>query len=379
MRKVWLVVVASLLSGCASDDPGGDADDPTGVAPGFLTPFSAEATPLRFTAGDFEGNLTGEATYSITGQCIMIGGGCTDGEEVFDLSEIIPANAPVELTAKVHGAQASLEFVDASAIGVESGALGDFDGQSTNFAALVTRADSGKVLLHVYNPGGFEFPPNPAPTATWEAHSVVRADRLVAGIPAGIKLKPGDTLNLTSENVEEALLIAPDGSLTRDQTAPFTLMANSSAGTYIVMMQGADSTAVTGPEGATMVAMRLMQMFGDVQALTSGSAATWSFTPESRPLAVGVHLTEVPTADQFAVALVMTQYEIKVTAPGGVDLIHVTSTCNPTCGFSLIASGFMYGFSTEYLDERLQPGQYDVSVTYTGNGMQAQSWALVIV
>lgn len=376
MRKA-LVVVAVLLAGCASEDPTTDEAPLTEAAPAVAL---AAPTPLRFASGDYEGALQDTATFTATEQCFfdceLLG-----GEQVFDLSDIVPAQAPVELTVTVNGARASMSFEDASALGAQGGEMGEFDGQATGFGVIVTRGESGKVLLHVYNPGGiFSFPPNTAPSASWEARSVVRADRLVAGVPAAVPLKPGQTLNLTGESVEEAILIAPDGQATRDSTAPFSLMANGTAGEYIVLMLGQDSTGVTGPE-VEMLAKRIVIVREDPQPLASGGANTWSFRPPSRPLLVGLEIESVPLEGTpfpfFSAGSTMTQFEATITTPGNAVVLEASEDCQPfVCGF--VFGGFSWGFASEYLDERLEAGDYEASVTYTGNGMQAIAWSLVI-
>lgn len=378
MRKALVLVAALLLSGCASDDP---VDDPTPVAQaGGTVPFaSVPQDPLRFASGDFEGGLADTATFSITEQCFF---DCelAGGEQVFDLSAIVPPQAPVELTVSVFGARASMTFEDATALGAGDGDFGDFDGQATVFGIVVTRAEAGKVLLHVYNPGGFGLPPNAAPTADWEARSVVRADRLVAGVPAAIELQPGESLNLTGSDVEEALLIAPDGTMTRDQAAPFQVTANGTAGTYILLMGGSGSTQVLGP-AVPMSAKRMTTVQDEPRALASGSETSWTFTPDGVPLDVGLTLHSAPApVDPFgggfpSMTAFSTGWQLSLTAPGNVVLIQEDdSFCSPFCG-----GGFRYTTSTEFLDERLRPGEYQVSVTYTGNEGQAFAWATVIV
>lgn len=373
MRKGWVLVAAVLLSGCASEDPSAMAAAADDLAAAG-TPFLPAPTPLRFASGDYEGTMTGEATFSIAQQCILLGNSCAGGEEVFDLTEIVPAEAPVELIVDVHGARASLEFVDASFLGEPEG---EWDGQATRFANIVVRGEGGKVLLHVYNPGGFEFPPNPAPTASFDAASVVRADRLVADVPAALRMTPGQSINLTSEDVEEALFIDPAGAIERRTEGPFTFTANGTAGDYTILMIGQGSTAITGP-ATELVARRIAMVQGDPQPLTSGSETTWSFTTDTRPLLVGVEVRSGPTAGTpFPVGSMMTQLEARLTGPGNVVFIDESMQCMPSCGFFL--GGFSWGYGTEYLDERLQAGQYDVSVTYTGNGMQGAAWYMALV
>lgn len=373
MRKALVLVAMVLLSGCAAEEPS-SAATVAGDLQSVASPFQAEPTPLRFASGDYNGTMSGESTFSIAEQCVFfLQDSCGGGEEIFDLSKIIPAEAPVELVVNVHGARASLEFIDASYQGDNEA---EFQGQGTSFANIVVRGASGKVLLHVYNPGGFGFPPNPAPEASFDANAVVRSDRLVANVPASLKMLPGQTINLTNEDVQEGILIAPDGSVTRDSVAPITLMANGTAGIYTVLMTGQGSTAVTGPD-VPLIARRISFVTGEPQPLGSGTATTWSFTPESLPLQVGLRLEPMRTADLFPMGTTMTQYEATVMGPGNVYFVDEAETCTPTCSF-VLGGGDTYGFSSGWLDERLQAGAYDVSVMYTGNNMQAASWYIVL-
>lgn len=369
-----MLVALVFLSGCTTDDPAASATDSFATAAVDAAPFLAKATPLRFASGHYNGTLHGEATFSIAEQCILLQDGCGGGEEVFDLSSIVPADAPVELVVDVQGARASMEFIDASYIGESEG---EFQGQGTSFANIVVRGASGQVLLHVYNPGGFGFPPNPAPTASFDANSVVRADRLVADVPASLHMRPGQSINLTSEDVEEAVFIAPDGAVERRTAAPFTFTANGTAGDYTILMVGQGSTAVTGPD-TELKARRMTMLQSEPQALASGSATMWSLATEGRPLLVGLWIESVPApaAGFFSVGSTMTQFEATLTGPGNVVFVDETMQCTPFCGFAF--GGFTWGFSGDYLDERLQQGSYDATVTYTGNGMQGISWALVL-
>ena len=373
MRKALVLVALVFLSGCTTDDPVASTDS-LATAAVDAAPFLVQATPLRFASGDYNGTLHGEATFSIAEQCIILQDGCAGGEEIFDLSAIVPAEAPVELVVDVHGARASMEFIDASYIG-ESEA--EFQGQGTSFANIVVRGQSGQVLLHVYNPGGFGFPPNPSPTASFDANSVVRSDRLVADVPASLRMLPGQTINLTSEDVEEAVFIGPDGSAERLTEAPFTFTANGTAGDYTILMVGQGSTAVTGPD-TELKARRMAMVQSEPEPLASGSSTTWSLATESRPLLVGLWIESVPApaAGFFSAGSTMTQFEASLTGPGNVAFIDETGQCTPVCGFAI--GSFSWGYSSAYLDERLLQGSYDATVTYTGNGVQGVSWALVL-
>lgn len=369
MWKVALVLVALMLAGCASDPAPADDAAPTTAGSASAAPFLAAPEPLRFAAGNYEGNMTGEATFSITDQAIV---GVSPGVVTFDLSDIIPADAPVELVVNVEGARADLEFIDASSIGGDN----EFNGQGTNFAALVVRGSTGQVLLHIYNPGGFSIPPQTNPTASFAAQSVIRPDVVSPYMPVALQLAVGQSVNVTGTDIDEVLILSPTGTFVRDQAEPFEFTANDTAGTYVVVVSGDDAVRLYGPN-TTLVAKRIASLEEEPRPLTSGTATTWTFDAPSRPLLVGVELSTIPNAGFFGVGSAMTQYELSVTAPGNVGVLQASDTCTPLCSFGLVGFSF-FTFTTDYLDEGLVAGTYDVSVTYTGNNMQASSWALVI-
>lgn len=372
------LVTGLLLSGCASD---GDADtsltttvagDDAGI------PYVQERTPLRFATDDYEGNLTGQADFAIQEPCVFIGNAddCGAGERRIDLTPIVPPNAPVELVVKVYRANADLVFDEAFALGTDQEGYGEFDGQTSTFAPIVVRGDAGKVTLRVFNPGGFGPPPEPNPSVTYVATSVVRAGLLVPGVPATMRLQPGETLNLTSNAIDDVLLIAPDGTQARDDAAPFELTANGTAGDYTVLLRGREATPVYGPN-VTMTARRLARVEDDARTLAPGTT-DWVFPVAGIPVQVGMILRSAPPeAPVFAGSPTsfVTEFSLSITAPSGVVVLEATNDdfCGPFCG-----GGFEFTTYSAYLDEQLRAGDYAVSVTYSGNQVVAQTFATVI-
>lgn len=376
-----LAIVALLLAGCSDPAPGGDdgvADG--GDADGNVAATQATDVPLGFAGGDFAGNLTGTSTFAITSQCAF---DCpNDAQDIIDLTPIIPANAPVELIVTVFGANCAITYEDTYAIGVEDGQRGEFDGQVATFAGVFIRAETGKVELHVYNPGGFGVPPEPAPTADWTAASLVRADRLVPGVPAAVTLQPGQSLNVTGSSIDEAILFAPDGLVTRDAVAPFQVNATA-AGEHTLLMLGGEASPVRGPAGATLSARRLALLEGPPQDVQSGAPTTWAFDAPSRPLLAGLGLRYKETAGGFAAAPTTTQYDLSLSTPGGVEVARDGQTCAPVCQFFLLSSNGDDFFDilafSDFLDERLTAGAYQATAQATGTPMQGVAFALVIL
>lgn len=381
MRRLLAIAFLATLavSGCASKGSDG-ATTPAVAGAAAAAPYAVQAVPIRFAVGDSENNLTGDSHFTITSQAVTLTPGA--GEDDVDLTSIVPANAPVEMTVKVYGARAAMRFTDASVIGAPADGFGDYDGTSTNFGIIVTRADAGQVILRVFNPGGFSsVPPEPNPSAHWEASSVVRAGLLVPGVPAALPLNSGDQLNVSGSGVEAVLLIAPDGAITRDATDPFQVVANGTAGEYVLLVDGAAAT-VAGPN-VTMQAKRIVYAESEAHALTTGTPATWSFT-STAPLQVGIEIRDAPTVptplgDGLTVGTYLLAYDVRVTAPGNVDVLQETSQCQGLCTFSPVSSGLVYGFASEFLDEHLRAGDYAVSVQVDGNGLEAVSWTITIL
>lgn len=361
MWKPALIVVALLVAGCADETPTAAPDAPSGAP--AAAPFLAKQAPMQFASGAFEDNMTGEATYSITDQAIL---GVNDGEVIFDLTPIIPAEAPVEMTITLD-ANANLEFIEATATGDTS--------FGTDFAFIVVRAPAGQVLLHVYNPGGF-FPPNPAPTATFNARAVVRPDAVNPGIPVIVKLGGSDVVNVTGEDIDQVLVLDPQGTVQRIEAAPFMVAANGTAGDYTLLVMGEQPVQLLGPD-TTLRAKRLVVLEEAPHALTSGAETTWSVAIEGRPLAAVLVLEEVPTTPFFGVATAITAYDVEVLAPDQTPVIAQDNACQPACGMSLLG-GLSIWLASEELDPALTAGSYQVSVTYTGNNLQAYTLFLVI-
>lgn len=318
---------------------------------------------MRFASGAHEDNLTGQATYSIADQAIL---GINPGEVVFDLTSIIPAEAPVEMTITLD-ANANLEFIDATATGDT-----DF---GTDFAFIVVRAPTGQVLLHVYNPGGF-FPPNPAPTATFNARAVVRPDFVNPGIPVVVALGAADTVNVTGEGIDQLLVLDPHGNAQRITTAPYSMSTNGTAGEYTLLVSGEQPVQFQGPD-APLRAKRLVTVVEEPHALTSGTETTWSVAIAGRPLVAELVLEQVQTTPFFGVATLVTAYEVQVLAPDQTPVIAAQHACQPMCGLSVLG-GMSIGFRSEPFDPALDPGSYQVAVTYTGNNLQAYTSFVVI-
>lgn len=372
MRALALLTLATLLlAGCTTKGPSLDDAaaatfdaDPSG-------PGTEPASVVRFASGDSEGSLAGVADFGPGDACAGPGACAGAAVQSFDLTSIIPADAPVELTVGLPGnAKGELRYQDASPVSSST----ESSGQRTDMTAVLSRAAAGTVTLAISHaafaePAGGQVP--------WTAHAVVRAALLVPGMPASLPLQPGDVLDVTADGVDDAILIAPDGTAVRDGTRPFLLRADGAAGTYVLLVHGDGAIAVRGPD-VTMAARRLALVEGPPHALTSGGATTWTLTEGRRPLAVGLHLGPVPNPGNVVLDDVATSYDYSVTSPGGAVVVQGQAQCGGLCGFQ-VGGTFDYGNGTAFLDERLAAGDYTYSASCTGNGLQASDWALLVL
>lgn len=372
-RLLAALLLASLLAGCAGQDAATDPASPEALTGAAAVLETAEPQPLRFASGDYEGDLSGSETFSATDRCIVDCSGAA--VRTIDLTPIVPADAPVELVVDLDGpVYGYLETTDTGIVRQEQSS-----GTTFSLSALLSRAASGTVLLHFYKTGLVSLPPGDV-AVSWTAHSAVRAGVLVPYIPASLPLQPGDRLNLTGFGVEEAVLIAPDGGITRVTEAPFELTANGTAGQYILLMGGDEASEVLGPD-VPMTARRLEHVAEDVHALNGNGDTMWAFTPPGIPLLVGISIRSADSpVDPFGggmrdLSAFTTGWSFAVTGPGNVEVLREDeSFCQPLCG-----GGFQYATSTDYLQEQVRPGEYQYRVTYAGNGGAAYGFALVIV
>lgn len=368
MRAAWALAIAFVLSGCAAENsPSEPLGEESGTDP--LTTLLAPESPIRFASGDYEAIYNDEATFAVTDGCFFDCNG--NAVQAFDLTPYMPADAPVELSITIQGDGsifAYMESVDADSVYYDQ----DDDGQVTTISALMVRSPSGTVTLHVAA-RLFQFPPSETRVATIEVRSVVRAGVLVPYMPAAIELAAGDSINFTGLDVDGVVLLAPDGTLVRDETAPFTVSANGTSGTYFAIVQGDGPAQVFGPN-TTMLAKRITYVETEPYDLSSGQA-NFDFTPEGRPLWVGfgIQSQENPAAGDWSAAAFVSSYDVTITAPGGQAVVEASDNCGSPCDFTVI--GYMYeGYSSNYIDESLVPGTYSVAITAQGAGIEAIAW-----
>lgn len=323
---------------------------------------------IHFASGDFEATATFEATFQATDACLPVCVG--NAVQDFDLTPLVPPNAPVELTAKLASTGAGtgifLELQDVDQLEASG------DPGSSGLSALLVRGESGSVTLRVLQ--FIQFPPQPEPqTARVEVRSTVRAALLVPGIPASLRLTPLDALEVKGDGLRQLAILDPAGVMVRTLVAPFafTVPADAPAGLFTILVDADETVRVSGPD-VTMAARRVQTVAGEPRTLALGEPTTWSFDALGQPLAIGLIVESEPgptgrsSAGNFVAGFTAT-----VTTPGNVQILDIQESCaSPGCYIPL--GTFTYSFRTPLLDERLDPGAYTVSITVdSGNGIQA--------
>jgi hypothetical protein len=377
MRSVLVVVLFLLLAGCASPKEPTDSTD-GGKNPAAAALASPAPVPLRFAAGNFEALNTFKKTFQPTDICTFQCNGA--GIQRIDLTPFIPANAPVEIsvtTTSDGSVDARLDYKDAQP--VRQSRTGGQGGADV-ISALVTRADSGAVELILQREFGFR---GATPVdANVEVRSVVRADVLAAGVPAAVNLAPGAVINFTGEDVDQAVLLLPNGEILRDVVAPFSFtVPNGTSGESVLMVVGGDANVV-GPN-VTMTAKRVAMTVGSLHPVQNGAPTKWDFSTEKTPLLVGVAFARTQGVSFISVAA-LGPYSIKVTAPGNVPVIERSSNCNGiplSCANTLFFAGSTSpAFSSQFLGEYLKAGTYSVEIAaQQATGYSAYEYVLNVI
>lgn len=362
-------VVAFLLAGCAA------GEEPRGQTPQEGTAGTTAAGPapaiLRFASGDHEGNLTFEAAFSSLDACFVT---CTaTAEQSFDLTSIIPEQAPVELAVVIDGTDgamaADLVLEDASAPRQSV----TYQGDQVQLAATLVRGPAGRVSLHLMH--FLPLSPSADPVdVRIEARAVVRSDQLLPRIPAQAELRAGDSLAIAGSNVTQALLLGPNGFAQRLAAGAgnLTLPDGAPAGTYTLLLEGG-SAVVTGPN-TTLTARRTEAVFGDYHPVAAGSPTQWQFEAATVPLQVGV---VVRSRDESQSPPWSGPLAARVAAPDGAIVAQGENDCaGPLC----YGGGFSFTFVSPFLHESLAAGIYGATAEMeTGDSVEAAGFYVTVL
>lgn len=382
MRWTLGAVALLLLAGCASDPPAASVADPIdGAAPldgpdeGNLT-----LTPLRFAGEDREASLPIEMTFAATDQCLLGFTACP--YQRVDLTPLIPVDVPVELSVtlqvntNVQGGVTGSEEVSFVMYSVEE------NQDRLRFDVLLVRSAAGVVelVLGALVPSMDQLQSGGLITGT--AHTIARADVVPAYVPVAVPLGPGDVVEARGGGLEQLVVFPPAGDAIRVTTAPFQveLPADAADGQYFLFAVADEAVRMSGPN-ATLVAHRLVHLWGDPVDVPMAQETTWPLEIPGFPLMVGLEIqSKRNVPDCCGVASYMGPRHVTVTTPANVEVVAEDVDCLPFMGCPLNPIGTSSnGYYTEFLDEHLVPGTYTASVLIDqANNMQAYAWALYI-
>jgi hypothetical protein len=383
MHRALPLAIAVLLAGC-SGDPGpaagapGPADDLSAAAD---APLNATQAQLLFAAEAQEQTLAQDGTIALGESCLPFGGvvPCT-GQRIVDLTAIVPADVPVQVTLSMDDdagpggfVEVYLRFENAAATTY----LEDDEDDGGDLVAVIVMQAGGRVEAVVQ-----QFFPSLAPPAEvkfhLEARTVVRPDVVPTFLPVAVDLQAGETVLAAGDDLEDLVVIPPGGTALH-HLGPYVYNATSS-GRHVVIASGQGDTRLYGPPGTTLKALLVQLHQGEPHPVTSGEEVAWSFTLEGIPLYVGLLVETADQAQGFAVAPFHGNHELTMTH-AGFDVLQASEAgCVASCGFSLVGSGATDHAVSDYLDEHIGPGSYEVTARFeTANGMQLREFAAYVL
>ena len=378
-----LAAATLLLSGCASPKPPSAADlageetkGPTGDAVGSDTlPLMA----MRFAGGGHEADLPLELAWAAGEACPLTDSLCPQALRRVDLTPILAAEVPVELSLTLTGDgnyDLWLETEGATLLQL----VEDYDAGTYRLDASLVRASSGTVGLavHYYLPSVLSAA---GAILVGGAHAVSRDEVVPPFVPVAIELGPGDVVYASGAGISQFVLFDPDGEPLRSVQEPFELRIPDDypAGTYVAIADAEEAVRLLGPDRTLSARQLVFDQTAPVD-LAPGAPSSWSMPVPGHALVLGVVVGSKPTVDGSAVAAFPGNFDVKLTSPANVDVVAERQECLVfvSCGMALLGY-FTFGYSTDLLDEHLVPGQYAVSVTTDGGrDMQAWSWALYV-
>lgn len=370
MRLLLAVpVLLLLLSGCSSpQDAPADASVVDPDAP-FVSPSEAGATlpRLRFAAADYEQTTTYDGSFEMQG-CIFIQP-CDGWQVRFDLTSQVPADAPVELSAAMTVGSSS-ECVNSNLEVVDT-AIQRLNAQQEQLAATLVRQPSGTVTL-VLSACGIETltPNSPAIPVSAQVRTVVRPDVLPAYMPVALELKPGDrivAMGASSGDIEDLVVIPPGQAPVHLLDDPsFNVTEGMPAGTYVVLVKGADAM-LHGPN-VTLTLVPIQHFIGEPRTVTSGQTLSWTTAPPGIAAYAGlVYQTGEPGNAGSDLAINYNGNFRLSILQGGTELAaydrdSCTGVCNLHMGGSFTSTG------TAWFPEEMGLGDLEFKVEDTMSG-----------
>lgn len=387
MRPLVLVVLALVFAGC-SGSPQADAPEDAGSPAGGVGSGSGPAgepgnatadvpRPLRFSGEEAEKTAAFDGSFPIGEGCFP-GAPCT-AQRLFDLTPIVASEVPVQTSLQLtsDAGPGAFVFVD---LRLDQAMVSSYEYNeeaTSDLVAVVVLMPGGKVEAAVTM-----FFPSVLPPAEvkfhLEARTVVRPSAFPTGLPVALELGPGQALRAAGDQLEDFVVIPPGGKATH-HLGPFVYNATA-AGRHVVVATGQGDVQVFGPVGTALKPLLVEVQEGAPHAITGGQDLTWEFTIEGIPLYVGLFIETADQAQGFAVAPFHGNYEVSMTHNGAEVLAASETGCVASCGFSLLGSGIMDHQVSDYLDEHLGPGAYQVSARFeAANGMQVREMYAYVV
>jgi hypothetical protein len=337
---------------------------------------------MRFAGGDREATLPVQVDFGPADACFLQDlGVCPQARKTVDLTPVIPADAPVELSITLKGnGNYNFDFATTDATLLRSDE--NYQSGTILLDATLVRSGSGTVTLVV----DFEFASVDAAAQgaglKGTAHSVARADVVPPFVPVAVDLRPNDTLATFGGSVQQLVVFPPGGlPALRDLTVPFnvTIPADAPAGTYLVMVAGDDATTLFGPD-APLKAHLLAFVQGPPTDLAPNGETAWDFTLDGQPVEAGVLIESKDAAPGVGGPVLLGSHSVTLTSPQNVDVLGGAggSTCLATCGFTALGRE-SWAYGSPFLEEHLVPGAYHATVKADASqGLAGSTWAVLI-
>lgn len=361
------LVVASVLlvslAGCASPAP--DIADASG------TPLSGAAAvgggpaagAMHFGAADFNETSIYAGDFPLPNACTPLQD-CPEQVQRFDLTQQVPADAPVELTATVTSddfLQAYLEVEETSIVRMSSQA-----GASNQIAATLVRAQAGTVSLVVEHHSNLNGDPTAASVPFQaEVRSVVRSSIVPALLPVFAHLAPGDRIEAMGAGADDLddIVVIPPGQdpIHLLKVTSFNVSADLPTGDYLVLVKGADAM-LHGPN-VTLRPARVERLVGEERAVPSSGGLTWTTSVPGIPLFAGLTISAGSTQGGVQPGFsYLGNFRLAIRQNGQDLQVYATDDCPAVCDFGRPVSISITSTGTSYLPEGMALGDLEFVV-----------------
>lgn len=381
MRPTWILLFAlALLAGCTETPAATDAPVPEtaatpapGGAKAFLELANGTALPaIGFDAGDYNSTVTFTGDFPNPNTCTVQD--CPEQTLSFDLTPLVPAQAPVDLTVSFDGDPC----IDAR-LHVEDGEtvrdIGDQDSLDSDLALRLVRSPAGTVTLVLRNcsllAGDLGATSN---TVTAEVRTVVRSEVLPMFSPVSLTMAPGDRIQAMGNDLEDLVIVPPGlNPIHLLGDFDFTVAAGMPSGRYVVVALGQGEAMLHGTVGP-MRALVVHIALGEPADVVSGQPLSFEVPTQGVPLYAGLVLRSKPLAEGIAVMSFMGDHEVTFALDGTEISRAGESGCAVSCGMAVLGSN-SWSYNTGYLPETLKPGTLQVTLTNAAaNSFQAHTY-----